>query len=85
MIFLRFLLVAFNVAVVGFLVYTLLEIAKRPVPKFTKAIVITAGIMLLLAPFGIFFGIFPASIQYFMVYPVAIGLFLYLTRQLAIR
>ncbi len=79
---LRLLLVVFNVAVVTFLIYRMLAVAKQPMERSKKIIIITGGIILLLAPFGMFFGIFLPSPQYFFVYPVAISLFLYLTKQL---
>ncbi len=82
MIALRLLLVVFNVAVVTFLIYRMLAIAKVPMARSKKAIVITGGVMLLLAPCGMFFGIFAPAPPYFLIYPVAISLFLYLTKQL---
>jgi hypothetical protein len=36
----------------------------------------------LLAPVGMFVGIFAPTLQYFIIYPVAISLFLYLTKQM---
>ena len=82
MVALRFLLIVFNVAVVTFLIYRVLAVAKQPIEKSKKILIITGGCLLLLAPFGMFFGIFGASPQYFIIYPVAISLFLYLTKQL---
>lgn len=82
MIALRLLLVVFNLAVVTFLIYRMLAVAKQPIEKSKKVIIITGGTMLLLAPFGMFFGIFEPAPQYFFIYPVAISLFLYLTKQL---
>ena len=82
MVFFRFLLLLFNVAVVTFLVYRLLNAAKQPIERSKKAIIIIGGIMLLLAPFGMVFNLFGATPQYFLLYPVAISLFLYLTKQL---
>lgn len=79
---LRLLLVVFNVAVVTFLIYRMLAVARQPMERSKKIIIMTGGIILLLAPFGMFFGIFLPSPQYFFVYPVAISLFLYLTKQL---
>jgi hypothetical protein len=38
--------------------------------------------MLLLAPLGIFFRFFGITPEYFIIYPVAIFLFLYFTKQL---
>jgi hypothetical protein len=78
----RFLLIAFNVAIVSFLVYKIVDMIRRPVEKSTKRLFIVGGIMLLLAPLGIFFRFFGASPQYFLIYPVAIFLFLYFTKQL---
>ena len=82
MVALRFLLIVFNVAVVTFLIYRIFAVARQPIEKSKKILIITGGCLLLLAPFGMFFGIFGASPQYFVVYPVAIALFLYLTKQL---
>ena len=82
MIVLRFLLILFNVAVVTFLVYRLLLIAKQPMEKSKKILIVVGGVLLLLAPIGIFIGIFVPTFQYFIIYPVAISLFLYLTKQL---
>jgi hypothetical protein len=82
MIALRLLLVVFNVAVVTFLIYRMLAVAKLPMKKSKKAVMLTGGILLLLAPCGMFFGIFVPTAQYFIIYPVAISLFLYLAKQL---
>lgn len=85
MILLRFLLIAFNVAIIGFLIYRMVEVIRQPVEKTRKAMILIGGALLLLAPLGIFFRIFAATPQYFLVYPVAIFMFLYLTKQLSIR
>jgi hypothetical protein len=82
MVVLRFLLIVFNVAVVTFLVYRLLLIGKQPMEKSKKILIVIGGILLLLAPLGMFMGIFIPTFQYFLIYPVAISLFLYLTKQL---
>lgn len=82
MILFRILLIAFNVAVVGFLVFKMVEAFRIPDSSSKKAVILIGGLMLLLAPLGIFFRFFAATPQYFIIYPVAIGLFLYLTRQL---
>ncbi|MBA4055843.1 MAG: hypothetical protein C0490_14100 [Marivirga sp.] len=78
----RFLLVVFNVGVVAFLIYRMLAIAKQPMERSKKIVIMTGGIILLLAPFGMFFGIFAPAPQYFFIYPLAISLFIYLTKQL---
>jgi hypothetical protein len=85
MILLRFLLVAFNVAVITFLIYRMVDVIKRPVERTKKAMILIGGTLLLLAPMGIFFRFFAPTPQYFVVYPVAIFMFLYLTKQLSIR
>jgi hypothetical protein len=82
MIVLRFLLIAFNVAVVTFLIYRMMMVVRQPMEKSTKTLILVGGIMLLLAPLGMFMRIFAPTFQYFIIYPVAIALFLYLTKQL---
>ena len=82
MILLRFLLLVFNVAVVGFLVYRMLEVARQPMERSKKVLIMVGGILLLLAPFGMFLRIFLPTPQYFLIYPLAIGLFIYLSQKL---
>ncbi|HYG18787.1 MAG TPA: hypothetical protein VD816_07655 [Ohtaekwangia sp.] len=82
MILFRFLLLVFNVAVVSFLIYKMLEVVRQPVSRSKKTIVIAGGVILLLAPFGMFLRFFVPTFQYFLIYPIAIALFLYLTREL---
>jgi hypothetical protein len=79
---LRFFLLVFNVAVIGFLIYKMVGVINTPMERSKKVVFITGGTLLLLAPLGIFFRFFGASPQYFLVYPLAIFLFLYLTKQL---
>jgi hypothetical protein len=67
---------------VTFLIYRIFAVVKEPIERSKKTLIVTGGCLLLLAPFGMFFGFFGASPQYFVVYPVAISLFLYLTKQL---
>lgn len=82
MVLLRLVLIAFNVGVIAFLIYKMVDIIQQPVPRSNKVVFITGGVILLLAPLGIFFRFFAASPQYFLIYPVAIFLFLYLTKRL---
>lgn len=84
MILLRFLLIAFNVAIIGFLIYRMIDVVNRPVEKTRKWIILIGGSLLLLAPLGMFLRFFAPTPQYFLVYPVAIFMFLYLTKQLRI-
>ena len=82
MVILRMLLLVFNVAVVAFLVYRMLQVIKSPLSGGKKAIILSAGIFLLLAPLGIFIGAFLPAVQYLIVYPLAISLFLYLIKEI---
>lgn len=85
MALLRLLLILFNVLVIAFLIYKMIDVIKRPVERLRKTLILIGGTLLLIAPLGIFFRFFAATPQYFLVYPVAIFLFLYLTKQLSIR
>lgn len=81
MILLRFFLIAFNVGVIGFLIYQMVNIVKEPVERSKKTLFLIGGTMLLIAPLGMFFRFFAPSPQYFLIYPVAIFMFLYLTKR----
>lgn len=82
---LRFVLLVFNVAIISFLICKMVDVIRRPMEKSKKAMILIGGTLLLLAPLGIFFRFFAATPQYFVIYPVAIFMFLYLTKQLSIR
>lgn len=82
---LRFVLLVFNVAIISFLIYRMVDVIRRPPEKSKKVMILIGGTLLLLAPLGIFFRFFAATPQYFVIYPVAIFMFLYLTNQLSIR
>lgn len=81
MAILRFLLMAFNVAVFTYLIYHLLWIARQPIERQKKIIIIVCGIVLLLAPVAMIIGAIPASPIYFLAYPAAISLLIFLTKQ----
>lgn len=81
MVILRMLLLVFNVAVVGFLVYRMLQVIKLPISGSKKVLILFVGIFLLLAPLGIFIGVFLPTVHYLLVYPLAISLFLYLIKE----
>lgn len=76
----RFIVLAFNVAAVAFLIYSLLEVIRQPLSRQKKAVIITAGIILLILPFAFFIRIIPPTMLYFLIYPVAVSLFIYLIR-----
>lgn len=82
MILIRFLVIAFNVIVVTFLVYRMLQVIRLPIAPWKKGFVIGGAVLLLLAPFGIFFRFFLPSYQYFLIYPVAVALYVYMIREL---
>lgn len=82
---LRLTLIVFNVLIVAFLIYRMVDVIRRPLERSKKAIILIGGTMLLVAPLGIFLKFFAATPQYFVIYPVAIFMFLYLTKQLSIR
>ena len=82
MILIRVLVIAFNVAVVTFLLYRMFQVARQPIPSARKFLVILAGLILLVAPLGIFVGLLRPNIQYFLIYPVAVSLFLFLIREI---
>lgn len=81
MIILRFLVLFFNVAIVTFLIYRMFEVIKKPMPKMKKVPIIGTGIFLLIVPFSFFLRIMPPSMIYFLAYPVAVSLFIYLIRE----
>lgn len=81
MIILRLLVILFNVGIVGFLVYRLIQVIQLPIAGGKKAIILIGGTLLLLSPFAMFFGIFAPTAQYFLVYPLALLAFVYLIRE----
>lgn len=81
MVILRFLVLLFNVAIVTFLIYRMFNIAQRSMTKTKKAVILTAGMLLLLVPFSFFFRIIPLAPIYFLVYPVAVSFFIYLIKE----
>jgi hypothetical protein len=78
MIILRLLLLAFNVAVVTYLIYRLLQIYRSDAER--KEWKIGIGIFLLLVPVVMLFGFIKPSPLYLLLYPVAVSLHLYLVR-----
>ena len=78
MMLIRLLLMAFNVAVVTYLIYRLLQIYKSNDTQ--KGWKIGIGIFLLLVPVVMIFGFIKPTPIYLFLYPVAISLHLYLIR-----
>lgn len=81
MIILRFLVLLFNVGVITYLIYRMFTLYRQPQTKSRKGVILTAGILLLLAPFAMLFRIIPFTMLYFLIYPVAVSLFIYLIRE----
>lgn len=80
MIFIRILLLAFNVAAVTYLVYRMLQIYSVPMQASKKTLIIATGVFLIILPTTIIAGIIRPSFTYLFVYPVVISLFVYLIR-----
>lgn len=81
MVFLRFLVLLFNVVVITLLVYRMLQLNKESMPLFKKRLIWAAGTFLLIVPLAIIFRIVPFSMTYLLVYPVAVSLFIYMIRE----
>lgn len=77
----RLLVIAFNVVVVTYLVYRLFIVVQEPIVRWKKTLVVAAGLILLFSPVSMFIGAFRPGMQYFLLYPVAILIFLYLIRE----
>lgn len=78
MMLIRILLLAFNVAVLTYLIYRLLQIYKSSDDQ--KGWKIGIGIFLLLVPIIMIFGFIKPTPVYLLLYPVAISLHIYLIR-----
>lgn len=76
--FLRILLLAFNVAIVTYLIYRMLQIYRSN--DLQRGWKIGIGIFLLLIPVTMVVGIIRPTPVYLLLYPVAISLHLYLIR-----
>lgn len=74
----RIFLIAFNVVLITFLVYRLMQIFRSN--STAKRWILPIGIFLLLLPSLMLVGILRSSAAYILVYPVAIGLFIYLIK-----
>ena len=77
---LRFLLLALNAAAIGFLIYRLLKIYEQAGSNRKKWTTFIGGIILLLLPVTMIFGILKPSPAYLVIYPIGIFFFIYLFR-----
>ena len=81
MILLRFLVLLFNAAIITFLVYEMIQVIRQPMEKTKKRLILIGGVLLLLSPMAAFMRFIPFSFQYFIIYPIAISLYLYLIKR----
>lgn len=81
MILLRFLVLVFNAAIITFLVYEMFRVAKMPMDATKKRLIIIGGILLLLSPLAAFMRFIPFTFQYFIIYPIALSLYIYLIKR----
>jgi hypothetical protein len=80
MALLRLLLPAVNVAMVVYLVYTLLNVYRDEPRGPRRNWVLGIGIFLLLLPSVVLIRIVPPSTLYFLFYPVAISVLIYFVK-----
>lgn len=78
MVILRLLLLAFNVAVVSYLVFQLLVVYKTRHPH--RNWYIALGTLLLLAPVAVVVGAVKPAASYLFLYPVALAVLIYFIR-----
>jgi hypothetical protein len=76
----RILLLFLNAAAFGFLIYSLIRIYQVEVPGNAKTIKLVGGFILLLLPVAMLANIIKPTPVYTLIYPFAIGAFLYLIR-----
>lgn len=76
----RILLLILNAVAFAFLVHRLLKIYAQAPKSLKKNVAMTAGIILLLLPVTMIFGFIKPTPVYLAVYPIGIGLFVYLFR-----
>lgn len=77
----RLLLIGFNVAVITYLVYRMLQVYEMNMEPSRKRIILVVGVLLVLAPVSIVVGFVRPSPLYLLIYPVAVSLFIYLVRE----
>ena len=81
MILFRFIIIAFNVAAITFLVYQILQVVKQDVKPGKKFLVLLIGFLLLGLPVAMIFRIIPVNMVYFLIDPVVVYLFVYFIKE----
>ena len=69
-----------NVAALTFLIYRIVGVVNEPLPKNKKAVIVTAGILLMIVPIAFLLRIIPLTPVFLLTYPVAVSFFVYLIR-----
>ena len=80
MLLFRFALLLMNAAAVGFLIYWLLKVNDWPISKLRKRAILIGGVVLLLIPSTMIMGFLKPTPAYLVMYPIGIGLFIYMFR-----
>lgn len=76
----RILLLFLNAIAFGFLIYSLIRIYQVEEAGRTKTIKLIGGIVLLLLPAAMLANIIKPTPVYMLIYPLAIGAYIYLIR-----
>lgn len=69
-----------NAAAFGFLIFSLIRVYQTGVPGSARTAKLVSGVILLLLPVAILAGVIKPTPVYMLVYPLAIGAFIYLIR-----
>lgn len=76
----RLLLLLLNAFAFGFLLFTIVRIYQVAEPGNARTIKLVGGIILLLLPVAILANFIKPTPVYMLIYPLAIGAFVYLVR-----
>jgi hypothetical protein len=76
----RLLLLVLNTAAFGFLIFSLIRIYQAGEAGTLRSIKLAGGIFLLLLPVTMLAGFIKPTLVYLVIYPLAIGVFVFLVR-----
>lgn len=76
----RILLLALNATAFGFLIYSLVRIYQVEVGSNSRTIKLIGGVVLLLLPIAMLANFIKPTPVYMLIYPLAIGAFIFLIR-----
>ena len=77
----RILLLAFNVGMVTFMIYRMLEVVRVPMEKSKKTAIMGAGLILLALPVLMLVGIIRPTPLYVFLYPCGVLLLITMMRK----